>query len=139
MPLTTGRHSALNIDLTVSWDSKKFYFYFPANFNINQLYSSQYTLGGTDVTETGRFDRVIRKQAVAGEATFTDVRITTEATDVRLNFTQTLANAPWERRPSEYDTDIFSDRVDGVLCLWTEEANTTSGAVLLTPEFSVAR
>ena len=135
--LTTGRHSALNVDLTISWDSKRFYFYFPANFNVNQLYSSQYVLGGTDTMQNGRFDTVIRKQAVAGVATFTDVRITTEATDIRLNFTQTLSNAPWERRPSEYDTDIFSGRVDGVLCLWTETANTTSNAVLLTPAFNV--
>ena len=135
--LTTGRHSALNIDLTISWDSKRFYFYFPANFNVNQLYSSQYMLSGTDTTENGRFDTVIRRQAVAGQATFTDVRITTEATDIRLNFTQTLSTAPWERRPPEYDTDIFSGRVDGVLCLWTETDNTTSNAVLFTPAFNV--
>ena len=136
--LTTGRHSALNIDLTISWDSKRFYFYFPANFNVNQLYSTQYTLAGDDVTENGRFDRVIRKQAVAGQATFTDVRITTEATDVRLNFTQTLSTFPWERRPSEYNSvELHSGRVDGVLCLWTETQNTTSNAVLLTPEFNV--
>lgn len=136
--LTAGRHSALNVDLTVSWDTKRFYFYFPANFNVNQLYSSSYMLGGTDIMENGRFDKVIRKQAVAGVATFTDVRITTEATDIRLNFTQTLSNAPWERRPPVYDSNIHSGTDDGVLVLWTYSNESTSSAVLLTPTFTVS-
>ena len=136
--LTVGRHSALNIDLTISWDSKKFFFYFPANFNINQLYSTSYMLGGTDATENGRFDTVIRQQAVDGVATLTGVRITTEATDVRLNFTQTQSNAPWERRPPVYDSNIRSEVADGVILLWTFTNETTSPAVLLTPPFNVS-
>ena len=136
--LTTGRHSALNVDLTISWDSKRFYFYFPANFNVNQLYSTSYMLGGTDAMQNGRFDVVIRKQAVAGVASFTDVRITTEATDVRLNFTQTQSNAPWERRPPVYDPSIRSDVIDGVKVLWTFTNESTSNAVLLSPTFTVS-
>lgn len=135
--LTTGRHSILNIDLTISWDSKKFYLYFPANFNVNELFSSSYMLGGADVMENGRFDRVIRKRAVGGVATFTDVRITTEATDIRLNFTQTQSNFPWERRPSVYDPPRLGE-VDGVNVIWTLYNETTSGAVLLTPSFNVS-
>ena len=135
--LTTGRHSALNVDMTISWDSKRFYFYFPANFNINQLYTTAAQLDGTDAMQNGRFDTVIRQQAVDGVATFTDVRITTEATNIRFNFTQTLSNAPWERRPPVYDSAIMSEVVDGVLLLWTETVNNTSGAVLLSPEFNV--
>ena len=135
--LETGRHSALNIDLTISWDSKRFYFYFPSNFNVNQLYSTSYMLGGTGVEQNGRFDSVIRRQAVNGLATFEDVRITTEATDVRLNFTQIQSNAPWERRPPGYDSNIRSDTVDGVFVLWTFTNETTSHAVLLTPPFNV--
>lgn len=139
LDLTTGRHSALNVDLTISWDSKRFYFYFPANFNINQLYSSQFMLGGTDIMQNGRFDTVIRKQAVGGVATFSDVRITTEATDVRLNFTQTLSNAPWERRPPVYDFNLESGTEDGVLLLWTITNGTAPPAVLLTSSFNVTR
>ena len=137
--LTTGRHARLNVDLTVSWDRKRFYFYFPANYNVNQLYSTSYLLGGTDAAENGRFDMVIRKQTVAGTATFTDVRITTEATDVQLNFTQILPNHPWERRPPVYENSVIhSDTVDGVYVLWTYSNETTSPAVLLTPPFTVS-
>lgn len=136
--LTTGRHSALNVDLTISWDSKKFYLYFPANFNLNQLISSEFVLGGTDAMQNGRFDTVIRKQAVGGVATFSDVRILTEATDIRLNFTQTLSNAPWERRPPDYGNDsLLTDKEDKVSILWSN--GTTSPAVLLTPFFNVTR
>lgn len=139
--LTSGRHSALNVDLTISWDTKRFYFYFPANFNVNQLYSSQFTLGGTDIMQNGRFDTVIRQRAVAGVTTFTDVRITTEATNVRLNFTQTLSNAPWERRPAVYDNlnNLESGTEGGVLLLWTIANGTSPPAVLLTPTFNVTR
>lgn len=137
IPLVTGRHSALNVDLTISWDSKRFYFYFPANFNVNQLYSTSYMLGGTGAEQNGRFDTVIRGQAVNGLTTFEGIRITTAATDVRLNFTQTQSNAPWERRPPVYDSTIRSDTVDGVLVLWTFTNESTSDAVLLTPTFNV--
>ena len=135
--LTTGRHSILNVDLTISWDSKRFYFYFPANFNINQLYHTDAQLGGTGSMQNGRFDTVIRQQAVGGVATFSDIRILTEATNIRFNFTQTQSNPPWERRPPVYDSTIHSAIVDGVFLLWTETANNTSGAVLLSPEFNI--
>lgn len=97
--LTTGRHSTLNVDVTISWETKVFYMFLPASFNINELLSSQYTLAGTDVTKNGNLDLRVRKRCVAGAATFTDIRVIDEAMNIRLNFTQTLPYYPWERWP----------------------------------------
>ena len=139
--LTTGRHSILNVDLTIAYDYKKFYIFFPSgNFNFHQLASSSYTLGGADVMENGYFDLVIRKQCSSGQATFTDVRILDEATHIHLNFTQTLSYHPWERWPPVYN-DVW--RQDWTT--WTQktfvddEYSLTSPAVAFTNAFNVTR
>lgn len=137
VPLEDGRHSTLTIDLSVSWDYKRFYMTFPANFNQNELLHSQYQLGGTGTSLNGLFDTVIRKKAVQGLATFDDVRILNEGADVRLNFTQTQSHFPWERRPAVYDPIIRSSKVGDVNTIWTYSNETTSPAVLLTRSFSV--
>ena len=139
IPLTTGRHSILNVDLTIAYDWKKFYIYFPSgNFNFHQLASSTYTLGGADVMENGYFDLVIRKQCSSGTATFTDVRILTEAMDMRLNFTQTLSYHPWERWPPMYDDAWVLDWTS-----WTQKTfvadSLTSPAIAFTNAFNVTR
>ena len=139
IPLTTGRHSILNVDLTIAYDWKKFYIYFPSgNFNFHQLASSTHTLGGADVMENGYFDLVIRKQCSSGTATFTDVRILTEATDIQLNFTQTLSYHPWERWPPMYNDAWVLDWTS-----WTQKTyvddSLTSPAVVFTNAFNVTR
>ena len=137
IPLTDGRHSILNVDLTIAYDFKQFYIYFPSgNFNFNQLFSSTYTLGGADVKENGYFDHVIRKQCSSGQVTFTDVRILTEATNIQLNFTQTLPYHPWERWPP-----IYSDTWVLDWTTWTQKSyvddSLLSPAVAFTNVFNV--
>ena len=137
IPLTTGRHSILNVDLTIAYDFKTFYIYFPlGNFNLNQLASSMYTLGGADVMENGYFDLVIRKQCSSGQATFSDVRILTEAVDIQLNFTQTLPYHPWERWPPVYNDTLVLD-----WGTWTQQSfiadSLYSPAVAFTNAFNV--
>ena len=134
--LTTGRHSALNVDMTIAWDFKRFYIYFPnSNYNFYQLYSSQYNLEGEDVIETGKFDRIIRKQCVAGAATFDNFVITSVAENIQLNFTQTLPYYPWERVPPVYEDPVPLDWVTWTLS--TDVANTTSPAVAFSNPFNV--
>lgn len=139
IPLTTGRHSILNVDLTIAYDCKKFYIFFPSgNFNFHQLASSTHTLGGADVIENGYFDLVIRKQCSSGTATFTDVRILDEATNIQLNFTQTLSYHPWERWPPVYNDAWVLD-----WSTWTQKTyvadSLTSPAVAFTNAFNVTR
>ena len=139
IPLTTGRHSILNVDLTIAYDWKQFYIFFPSgNFNFHQLAMSTYTLGGADVKENGYFDLVIRKQCSSGTVTFTDVRILDEATDMRLNFTQTLSYHPWERWPPVYNDAWVLD-----WSAWTQKTyiadSLSSSAVAFTNAFNVTR
>ena len=139
IPLTTGRHSILNVDLTIAYDWKKFYIFFPnGNFNFHQLASSTHTLGGADVTENGYFDLVIRKQCSSGTVTFTDVRILTEAMDIQLNFTQTIPYHPWERWPPVYNETWVLDWTT-----WTQKTyvadSALSAAVAFTNAFNVTR
>ena len=132
IPLTDGRHSILNVDLTIAYDYKSFYIYFPSgNFNFHQLASSTYTLGGADVTENGYFDLVIRKQCSSGLATFSDVRIMTEATDIQLNFTQTIPYHPWERWPPVYNETWVLDWTT-----WTQKTFVDDSANSLAVAFS---
>ena len=137
--LTTGRHSILNVDLTIAYDFKDFYIYFPSgNFNFHQLATSTYTLGGADVTENGYFDVVVRKQCSSGAATFSDIRILTEATDIQLNFTQTIPYHPWERWPPVYNESWVLDWTT-----WTQKTYVAdsmySPAVAFTNAFNVTR
>ena len=139
IPLTTGRHSILIVDLTIAYDNKQFFIFFPSgNFNFHQLASSTYTLGGADVMENGYFDLVIHKQCSSGKATFTDVRILDETTDIRLNFTQTLPYHPWERWPPVYNDAWVLDWFT-----WTQktyvDGSLTSPAVAFTNSFNVTR
>jgi hypothetical protein len=140
IPLTTGRHSILNVDLTIAYDWKQFYIYFPSgNFNFHQLASSTYTLGGADVMENGYFDLVIRKPCSAGMATFTDVRILTEAMDVQLNFTQTIHYHPWERWPPVYNETWVLDWTTWTQKTYVADHSALSGAVAFTNAFNVTR
>ncbi len=106
IPLITGRHSILNVDLTIAWDTKDFNVVYPGNYNFYQIHSTQHTLTGSEVREDGHFDRRIRKQCTNGTATFNDVRIMDRATNIQLNFTQTLPYFPWERVPPIYNDSI---------------------------------
>ena len=135
IPLTSGRHSIMNIDMTIAWDTKKFYIYFPANFNFYQIQSSQYTLGGAEVEEDGRLDLRVRKQCTAGTATFNDVRVLEEVEDLQLNFTQTLPYYPWERVPPTYNETIVYDFT--TFTFNTNAAVGNSPAVVFTPPINV--
>ena len=136
IPLTSGRHSALYIDLTVAWDFKKFYIIFPGNLNFFQIFSTEVTLDGSEVGENGRLDYTIRKQCVNGSATFSDVRILEEVTNLQLNFTQTLPYYPWERVPPNYNETIMYD-FDAMVFM-TSAAESYSPAVVFTPPFNVS-
>lgn len=134
--LTTGRHSTLTVDLTIAYDEKRFYIFFPGgNFNLNQIAFSTYNLAGTDVEENGKLDRRVRKKCVNGAATFNDIRITTTAVDIRLNFTQTLSYYPWERWPPIYNGTTILDWTTFTLYSLSDGEN--SPGVALTPPFNV--
>lgn len=135
IPLTSGRHSIMYVDMTIAWDTKKFYIYFPVNLNFYQIYSSQYTLAGSEVGEDGRLDFRIRKQCSAGTATFNDVRILEEVHDLQLNFTQTLPYYPWERVPAIYNETIVYDL--STYTFNTHAAVGNSPAVVFTPPINV--
>lgn len=106
IPLTTGRHSTLHVDLTVSWEHKSFYRFFPSSANFNEIYYSNVTLASVDAFLNGYYDTVIRKRCSGGTATFTDVRIQNIYSGVTLNVTQILPYDPWERWPPVYNDTI---------------------------------
>ena len=135
IPLTTGRHSTLNVDITISWEFKVFYMFVPASFNINELLSSQYILAGADVTKNGNQDLRVRKRCIAGAATFTDIRVIDEALNMQLNFTQTLPYYPWERWPPIYNETIVTTPS---LTINTLPDETFSPAVVFTTPFDVS-
>lgn len=136
IPLTTGRHSILNVDMTIAWDTKKFYILFPGgNLNFYQIHSTAYTLGGSEVIEDGRFDLKIRKQCVNGTATFNDVRILNETTNIQLNFTQILPYYPWERVPPNYNETLVYDTTTRTFNTFV--ATSYSPAVVFSPPFNV--
>lgn len=133
--LTTGRHSVLNVDLTISYDSKHFYFFFPANINFNQIFNTTYILAGSDVERNGKQDLRVRKQCVNGAATFDDIRIITEAVDVRINLTQTLPYYPWERMPPIYNDSYI---LTPIYTYYTvSDENYYNPGVALSPAFNV--
>ena len=134
--LVSGRHSTLNVDLTISYDEKRFYIFFPSgNFNWNQIASSRYNLAGIDVEENGLLDRIVRKRCSLGTATFDDIRITTEAMNVQLNFTQTLPYYPWERWPPIYNGTTILDWT--TFTFYSVSDSEMSPGVALTPPFNV--
>ena len=136
IPLTVGRHSTLNVDLTISWEFKVFYMFLPASFNLNEILSSQYTLAGADVTKNGNLDLRVRERCVNGFTTFTDIRLIEQAVNMRLNFTQTLPYYPWERWPADYNETIHTSPS---LTMYTTPEETFSPAVVFTPPFNVTR
>lgn len=132
--LTSGRHSALYVDLGIAWDTKEFYVYYGSDVNFNELYTTTHILGGSDVSENGNFDLTIRKRCSSGTATFSDVRILTEATNIHLNFTQTLPYYPWERWPADYNDTV---NVTSYYTFFTLSDGTVPPGVALTPAFNV--
>ena len=132
--LTTGRHSTLNVDLTIAWDDKEFYVFFPANINLNQIYKSAYTLAGDEVNENGLLDLAVRKRCVNGAANFDNIVVVDEAIEIHLNFTQTLPYYPWERWPPIYNDSVV------ITPYWstysTSDGNNSPG-VALTPAINV--
>ena len=136
IPLVSGRHSTLNVDLIISYDEKRFFIFFPGgNFNWNQIASSRYNLAGTDVEENGKLDRRVRKRCALGTATFNDIRITTEAVNVQLNFTQTLPYYPWERWPPIYNGTTILDWT--TFTFYSVSDDEMSPGVAITPPFNV--
>ncbi len=132
--LTTGRHSALIVDLSIAWDEKEFLVYYGSATNFNEIYRTTHILGGADVSKNGLFDLAIRKQCSSGTATFTDVRVLTEATHIHLNFTQTLPYYPWERWPPDYTDNVV------LTAYWTYYSTsdgTIPPGVALTPAINV--
>lgn len=134
--LMTGRHSILNIDLTIAWDTKQFYITHPGNFNYYQLYSSKYTLFGPEVSLNGRLDRVIRKQCVQGRAMFNNVMILEQVVqNIRFNFSQTLPYYPWERVPAVYKDDIIYNYT--TMTFNTFSSRSISPAVFITAPIAI--
>ncbi len=112
IPLTTGRHSSLNIELAIGWELKKFYIYYPPNFNLQEIKSADAILGGRDAKVNGQFDIVTRKRAVLGAVTFDDVRVLNVQSNVLFNLTQILPYDPWERWPPHYNDTVV--RYEGI-------------------------
>lgn len=135
IPLISGRHSILNVDLTITWDTKNFNVVFPGNYNFYRISSSQYTLAGSEVDKDGHFDMRIRKQCTNGTAVFNDVRIMDRAVNIQLNFTQTLPYFPWERVPSIYN-DTINYRLQS-MTFNTYVADSISPAIVFTSPFNV--
>ena len=92
--LTEGPHSQLHIDCYVHYRFKLILKGRDSGGNFHRIIESNVTLAGADVIENAR--------AMMGEAIFTDIRILDDMQDVQLNFTQTMAVFPWERRPFSY-------------------------------------
>lgn len=135
IPLTTGRHSTLNVDLTISYDSKVFFIFVPPTRNVREIYLSSYTLAGPDVTQNGRMDLHIRKQCSSGAATFNNVSIATAASAITLNFTQSLPYYPYERWPPNYNDSV---QVMNTWFYHTISVNTTQPpGVAVTSQFAV--
>ena len=112
IPLTEGRHSSLNMDLTIGWEFKKFYIFFPASTNLQELKVSNITLASRDAVVNGLYDIVVRKRCVMGQATFEDIRIIDVYSNVVINITQLLPYDPWERWPPLYNDTIV--HYDGI-------------------------
>ena len=134
--LTIGRHSVLTVDLTVSWDRKHFAALFKPGYvyHFHSLISTEVILGGSDVSENAKEDLRIRKRCINGSATFEDVRILTEATDVHLNITQSQPHYPWTRVPFEYNDVLVMDGIANVLNL----SYSQNGGVFVTNGFNVS-
>ncbi len=135
IPLVTGRHSILIVDLTIAWDTKNFNVIYSGNYNFYRLQLTQHTLNGSEVDINGQFDRRIRKQCSNGTASFNDVRIVDSAENIQLNFTQTLPYFPWERVPPVYNDSIYY--IIESMTLKTYAANSISPAIVFTPPFNV--
>lgn len=136
-PLTVGRHSQLHADLTISYDSKVYASIVEPGYSFifQTLVSTSYLLGGRDVTLNAKEDLRIRKQCISGMATFEDVRILTEASNVHLNITQTQPYWPWIRVPFHYQ-----DVLDFPVTPYLNQLNlsfTSSPAVAVSNGFNV--
>ena len=104
--------------------------------NIHKVLDTDVTLGGTGVIENAKFDLMIRKRAMNGEAIFQGVRILDVMDFVQLNFTQTLPFFPWERRPFGYN-EKWTDNPDRTKDIQVPAVY--SPAVAISDNFSVTR
>ena len=131
--LTEGRHSSLHIDLTIGWEFKTFYIFFPTSVNCQELKQSNVTLASKDAHVNGMYDTIVRKRAVNGQVTFEDIRILNIYSNVVINVTQLLPYDPWERWPPIYNDTI--DYVGGLYFHSIDSSN--SPAVAVTSRFDV--
>lgn len=132
IPLTQGRHSSLNMDLTIGWEFKRFYIFFPPSINLQELKTSNLTLASEGARVNGYYDIVVRQRCVLGQATFNDIRILNASSNVVINITQLLPYDPWERWPAWYNDTVI--QVDGTF--YTNDSS-ASPAVALTRQINV--
>ena len=130
--LTEGRHSSLHIDLTIGWEFKTFYFFFPTSVNCQELKQSNVTLASKDAHVNGMYDIIVRKRAVNGQVTFEDIRILNIYSNVVINVTQLLPYDPWERWPP-----IYNDTINNVGLYFHSNDSSNSPAVAVTSRFDV--
>ena len=137
IPVTIGRHSTLNIDMTISWDHKLFHLGMHPTANFHYLLRSDCVMAGPGVTPNSRNDLRVRKRCVNGEASFPDIRVASVCSNITFNFTQTLPYYPWERWPPQYNDNIIFDIPK--LGMYTKAAKNMATGVAITPPFSVTR
>ena len=136
--LTEGPHSQLHIDCYVHYKFKLLQKGRDTGGNFHRIVETNVTLAGADVIENAKFDLMIRKRAVMGEAIFTDIRILDVMEDVQLNFTQTMTLFPWERRPFGYTEQWYAGPVSNTKLLNMTNV-VDSPAVAVSHSFDVTR
>ncbi|XP_046556710.1 uncharacterized protein LOC124265901 [Haliotis rubra] len=136
--VAAGLDSTAFVDLQVSYEFKKFYHSVGKEMF---LYSTDVRMDSSEaITHASTYDRIIRKRAVNGLVTFSDIKILDVHTAVRFNLTMTTAHDPWIRTPNDY-TDLASKFIttasDGVLVFSINTSYPLSSAVVLSNYFAV--
>ena len=106
LPLTTGRHSTLNVDLSVA--GANYYYVSDQGTGVdNELYYSSIIVTSSEGFQTAQKLWQVRKRCVNGSAQFSDISINKSSSGLKFNFTQTLPYYPWDRWPPIYQEQFY--------------------------------
>ncbi|XP_046340385.2 uncharacterized protein LOC124121432 [Haliotis rufescens] len=136
--VSTGLDSTAFVDLQISYEYKQFYHSVGKEMF---LYSTAVRMESSEaITHASTYDRIIRKRAVGGNVTFSDIKILDVHASVRFNLTMTTAHDPWIRTPNDY-SDLASKFIttlpSGVLVFSINTSYPLSDAVKLSNSFAV--
>ncbi|GAB1605771.1 atrial natriuretic peptide receptor 1-like [Argonauta hians] len=96
--VTSGLDSIAFVQLTIPYEYKSFYY--QGNLNMILRGTSLRLAGSSTMIHQSTHDTIIRKQAVNGKVSFSDVRILDVTNDLQLNLTMYMARDPWLRIPN---------------------------------------